>query len=1051
MDKTSQLDRQAAAQSTLAAAEGIVQEHPARPQIPDHELLRCIGRGSYGEVWLARNIMGVYRAVKIVYRATFDSDRPYCREFEGLRKFEPISRSHESQVNILHVGQNEAGGYFYHVMELADDQSSGQTVDPGRYVPKTLRSESKARGRLPVEECVKIGLALTTALDHLHKHGLIHRDIKPANIIFVNGRPKLADIGMVATIDATCSFVGTEGYLPPEGPGTPRADLYSLGKVLYEISTGKDRREFPDLPWEPIPKTEEQPLREFNAVVLKACQPEARNRYASAEAMHQDLLLLLAGKSVKRAQRLERQLRITTRAGAAILATMLLGVVPYFFAIKEAWLARNAASSESVQRHRADAEAAQARDRLWHSYLDEARANRLSGEPGRRAGALEALRKAAAIRPSLALRNEAIASLALTDLQLVKTGEPLPNGPVAYDRSYQRYAWLCRTNGLLSIRRVTDDSEILRLPGFSLPIEDRPLRFSPDGRWLGIGHGRPPDFEIWDLERRAAQMRFPGRDCRTLDFSPDGRLVAIAFQHGADTNHPIEIYDLLATKHLQTLEHGMRPWTVQFHPTRNLLATSSDEDTELRIWDLETGSVVRRLKHPAGLAQIAWSPDGQVLASACADYHVYLWDWQKDRPVHVLPGHSGMPREVSFSFDGQFLASRGWDGILRFWDPWTGQQLFKQRVPGFSSGFGSSNYRYAYNAGQCRWALLELSPARECRLLRPGSSAGPQGQNCDFSPDNRRLLTAHQDGVRLWDVESGRMLKFVPQEGTRYAIFSRVPDTIFVATDSSISARAIIEDGSGEPRTGSTERTLSGSLAQELFLGRDAATLGFSTQGSIHLLNLDNGTEAVIQAQAAARLHTSFSPDGALVACGAGNPDQRFFPIQVFSVQTGQLIKEFHHSGWDDASPAFSPNGKWLLTGDNLEFCLWEVGTWQRLYCVRREDAGYFAFMAFSPDSSVMALSINRDTVQLVETATHRELATLQAPDANDIYHLRFSPDGAHLAVLYRHGPVHVWDLRLIQSELAQMNLGWEPPSVSGLSREAAAGQGSARSHVVSN
>src|SRR5882724_10849835 len=91
------------------------------PPIPDHELLRCIGRGSYGEVWIARNIMGAYRAIKIVYRATFDSDRPYDREFEGLRKFEPISRSHESQVHILHVGRNDEEGYFYHVMELADN------------------------------------------------------------------------------------------------------------------------------------------------------------------------------------------------------------------------------------------------------------------------------------------------------------------------------------------------------------------------------------------------------------------------------------------------------------------------------------------------------------------------------------------------------------------------------------------------------------------------------------------------------------------------------------------------------------------------------------------------------------------------------------------------------------------------------------------------------------------------------------------------------------------------------------------------------------------
>jgi hypothetical protein len=56
-------------------------------QVPDHEVLRHIGGGSYGDVWLARNVVGAFRSVKIVYRDRFDSDRPYEREFEGIRKF----------------------------------------------------------------------------------------------------------------------------------------------------------------------------------------------------------------------------------------------------------------------------------------------------------------------------------------------------------------------------------------------------------------------------------------------------------------------------------------------------------------------------------------------------------------------------------------------------------------------------------------------------------------------------------------------------------------------------------------------------------------------------------------------------------------------------------------------------------------------------------------------------------------------------------------------------------------------------------------------------
>jgi len=102
------------------------------PQISDHELLKCVGRGSYGEVWLARNILGVHRAVKVVYRTAFDHDRPFERAFEGIQKFEPISRTHESQVAILHVGRNEEAGYFYYVMDLADDAGQKAEVEGQR-------------------------------------------------------------------------------------------------------------------------------------------------------------------------------------------------------------------------------------------------------------------------------------------------------------------------------------------------------------------------------------------------------------------------------------------------------------------------------------------------------------------------------------------------------------------------------------------------------------------------------------------------------------------------------------------------------------------------------------------------------------------------------------------------------------------------------------------------------------------------------------------------------------------------------------------------------
>jgi serine/threonine protein kinase len=292
--------------------------------VPDHALLRRIGRGSYGEVWLAKTVLGGYRAVKIVHRHSFDDDRPFEREFAGMQRFEPVSRAHESQLNILHVGRGP--GCFYYVMELADDMGRGAVIDENAYAPRTLRSELLFRGRLPANECVRFGLALTTALGHLHRHGLVHRDIKPSNIIFVNGIPKLADIGLVACAEATISFVGTEGYLPPEAPGTVQADIFSLGKVLYEISTGRDRQQFPELPTGITELPDRGALAELNQVFLRACDPNAKQRYKTAAEMQSDLALLQSGKSLARVQRLKTRLSILCAVAVLLVFASAVGI-----------------------------------------------------------------------------------------------------------------------------------------------------------------------------------------------------------------------------------------------------------------------------------------------------------------------------------------------------------------------------------------------------------------------------------------------------------------------------------------------------------------------------------------------------------------------------------------------------------------------------------------------------------------------------------------------------------------------------------------------------
>lgn len=176
------------------------------PDAPDYELIDPpFGEGAYGKVWLARNAVGQWQALKAVYQANFGENAdPYEREFRGINRY---------------------------------------------------------------------------------------------NLIFVKGRATLADVGLVTEIPLPGqegTWVGTAGYMPPEPPGRPEADIYALGMVLYVISTGRDPTFFPELT-ATLNKT--NALAEFvplNAIILKACDPVASRRYPSAAELQADLDSALA-------------------------------------------------------------------------------------------------------------------------------------------------------------------------------------------------------------------------------------------------------------------------------------------------------------------------------------------------------------------------------------------------------------------------------------------------------------------------------------------------------------------------------------------------------------------------------------------------------------------------------------------------------------------------------------------------------------------------------------------------------------------------------------
>lgn len=275
------------------------------PRTPGYKLIQPpIGEGAYGKVWLAQDNAGQWRALKAIYLASFgENTAPFDREFDGITRYKSVSGKHPGLLRVDFVSEKQ-DGYFYYVMELADSLHPDWQNRRSAYRPHDLAAE-RARmpgQRFPIGECVRIGIVLAEALDYLHRQGLTHRDIKPQNVIFVNGQPKLADLGLVADIrpqDQIKTFVGTPGYMPPppEPPGTPQADIFALGMVLYVLSTGRNPAAFPDISTTLVVDCKPGGFISLNAIILKACQPDPAVRYASAAEMHQALLALAGNAS----------------------------------------------------------------------------------------------------------------------------------------------------------------------------------------------------------------------------------------------------------------------------------------------------------------------------------------------------------------------------------------------------------------------------------------------------------------------------------------------------------------------------------------------------------------------------------------------------------------------------------------------------------------------------------------------------------------------------------------------------------------------------------
>jgi serine/threonine protein kinase/WD40 repeat protein len=1027
----------------------------ARQTFGNYELLEEIARGGMGVVFKARQI-SLHRlvALKMILRGEFAAPAELARfraEAETAAQLQ-----HPNIVAIHEVGERDGQPFF--CMDLVEGRNLAEVVANTPLAPRRAANYLKT---------------VAGAVHYAHSRGVLHRDLKPSNVLIdADDQPRVTDFGLAKRLDRGCprpqrprhananepagapspsesaaagasrapdpslthtgQVLGSPNFMPPEqaagnsANAGPASDVYSLGAMLYHTLTGR-----PPFLAETLTATlrlvaESEPIAprslvptvplDLETICLKCLAKEPSRRYGTAQELADELGRFLRDEPIlaRPAGRAEKFWRWCRRhpamASVSAVAALLLAAVAII------------STTMAARLQRANREG---QEKLRESLLAQARATRWSGHEGRRFDALEAIRQATTIRPGLDLRNEAIAALALVDLRPEREW-PVSDRGMMFDTSFERYVHP-DTNGAMVVRRTADDTELMRLPSVGLPPFE--FYFSPDGRLLAVHYRHKVEYEyafkLYDLtDSGKVTLDLPDRWVRHWSFSPDGRRLVVVWKEAGRTiarNFTVTFFDLTTAQELNSFTTSRLSYGAAFSPDASQFALSSTESTSVRIHAVPDGRVLRALTHSNGVYQLSWSADGRHLASACADGHVYLWDMSVAPPSPRLLPHDSVVTTCVFTLRGDRLMSFGWNSLAKLWEVQTGRELLRVSCDGFG-GFSADGRRVLLHRRPETIGISEFAVGEECRPFTFGSRPVGANRAC-LSPDGRWMASSHRDGLRLWDLATGRESHYDAIRETTGLEFT--PDgsaLVSLATNQTIVSwpiRVSVENGTNRIAVGPPTPLRSGPAVaghptnRMLQMVRDRAFLFDAASLTIErILTTPSGF-----------FSGTLSPDGRY--CATWRRDTGI--VDVWDAGDGRHLAT--PSQENSNGVGFSPDSRWLVTSTAREYTVWEFGSWVRRRTIPRSEAGgTFGKVAFTPDGQVMALSRGRGEVDLFDATTFELLARLEPQAITPVSSLDFSADGAQLAVGTTANTIYLWDLRLVRRQLAELGLDWDAP-----------------------
>ncbi len=993
-----------------AAAFGSDREPPtskrASPAIPGYEILGELGRGSMGVVYHARQVrLNRPCALKLILAGAHADANAFLR-FRG--EAEAIARlQHPNVVQIHSIG--EVDGLPFFEIEYVSGGSLDKAIDGTPW---------------PARRAVALVEPLARAIAEAHRLGLIHRDLKPGNVLLAaDGTPKITDFGLAKSLNLDSGLTGTEAILgtpsymaPEQAEGKakevgPLADVYALGTILYELVTGR-----PPFKGTTIQETLEQVKsaeavppsrlvpglpRDLETIGLKCLQKEPARRYASAEALAEDLRRYQVGEPIlaRRTGLAERSWRWCRRnpmlAGAVCAAAAALVAVALVSALYAADRARYA-TRLAQEGGRTKAALSELNLQFASLALERGRNSCEQGEFSN--GVLwmvEGLDYATREHDD-ALQHAARANLALMQRQLPTLRAVFSHGaPVT--AAFSRDGKTILTGSLDNTVRLWDAvtgqprGELLDL---QVPIWA--VAFSPDGKTILTG-SRDGTAQLWDAatgERRGKPLEH-GDEVLAVAFSPDGETILTGCRDRISRLWDAATGKLRAqTILLQTAIIG-----VAFSPDGRTFLTGSANHTA-QLWDTVTAKPIGPvLPHKAYVFAVAFSRDGKSILTGSIDSTVQLWDAATQKPIGKPIKHPDGARAAAFSPDGKTVLTGGYDKTARLWDVATGRphgRPMEHQSTVISVAFspdGKTILTGSDDSTARLWdapSLATRGPGGplEGRVLARGES---MVSSVAFSHDGKIIATASGDEVQLWDAST--LSAFGKPLDHKSIIWSASfgPDgktilTVWGArTPRHLSAR-LWDTATGQPRGA----VIGGNTEIVATLSPDGKTVLTGSKDKIaQLWDAVTGQPlgAPMKHQSSIRA-VAFSPDGKTLLIGCLESHACLWDAATSQLRGKPLV---HHGGiW---AVAFSPDGRTALTAGadgNVRFWDTVTGTSRNKPLAHRSP---IQAVTFSPDSKTILTGSLDFTARLWDVATASALGT-PLVHQQTVSSVAFSPDG---------------------------------------------------------